>query len=478
MSTRFGKSEIASIIFMVMLLFMMILLIFPSKSLAAASFLLETQNAEKLDLVVGKSVILKSFEPVQRLSIAAPEIADFVLLSAHEIYLTGKTAGATNLTLWQNKKVAAIYDLEVAYDISRLKQKLHDLLPDERDLRVIATHDSITLSGLISSTTNLSQALALAGAFAPENKVVNLLKVAGVHQVMLEVRVAEMSRSLTKRLGFNFSYLSSGGGFGISTLGGLASMVSPDDAVLAAGPVGLAISPAVNALFRFNTGSATWTGLIDALKDDGLLKILAEPTLVALSGHTAYFLAGGEFPVPVPQGLGTVGIDYKQFGVSLSFTPTVLSPDKISIKVVPEVSELDFSTAIQTQGFVVPGTTTRRTSTVVELADGQSFAIAGLLRETVVDSLSKYPLLGDIPILGALFRSRSFQKKETELIIVITPRLVKPLDMAKQTLPTDFYIEPSDTELYFLGLMQGRKQASDVSGELDGVFGYTMPISR
>lgn len=478
MSTRFGKSEIASIIFMVMLLFMMILLIFSSKSLAAASFLLEIQNSEKLDLVVGKSVILKSSEPIKRLSIAAPGIADFVLLSPREIYLTGKAAGATNLTLWQNKKVAAIYDLEVAYDISRLKQKLHDLLPDERDLRVIATHDSITLSGLISSTANLSQALALAGAFAPENKVVNLLKVAGVHQVMLEVRVAEMSRSLTKRLGFNFSYLSSGGGFGISTLGGLASVVSPDDAVLAAGPVGLAISPAVNALFRFKTGSATWTGLIDALKDDGLLKILAEPTLVALSGQTADFLAGGEFPVPVPQGLGTVGIEYKQFGVSLSFTPTVLSPDKISIKVVPEVSELDFSTAIQTQGFVVPGTTTRRISTVVELADGQSFAIAGLLRETVVDSLSKYPLLGNIPILGALFRSRSFQKRETELIIVITPRLVKPLDMAKQTLPTDFYIEPSDTDLYLLGLMQGRKQASDVRGELDGVFGYTMPMSR
>ena len=476
MSTRFGKSEIASIIFMVMLLFMMILLIFSSKSLAAASFFLETRNAEKLDLVVGKSVILKSSEPVQRLSIAAPAIADFVLLSPREIYLTGKTAGATNLTLWQNKKVAAIYDLEVAYDISRLKQKLHDLLPDERDLRVIATHDSITLSGLISSTANLSQALALAGAFAPENKVVNLLKVAGVHQVMLEVRVAEMSRSLTKRLGFNFSYLSSGGDFGISTLGGLVSPAA--DGVLAAGPVGLAISPAVNALFRFNTGSATWTGLIDALKEDGLLKILAEPTLVALSGQTADFLAGGEFPVPVPQGLGTVGIEYKQFGVSLSFTPTVLSPDKISIKVVPEVSELDFSTAVRIEGFVVPGTTTRRTSTVVELADGQSFAIAGLLRETVVDSLSKYPLLGDIPILGALFRSRSFQKKETELIIVITPRLVKPFDMAKQTLPTDFYIEPSDTELYLLGLMQGRKQASDVRGELDGVFGYTVPISR
>jgi pilus assembly protein CpaC len=195
---------------MLMLLFMMILLIFSSKSLAAASFLLETQNPKKLALVVGKSVILKTFEPVKRVSIGAPGIADFVLLSPHEIYLTGKAAGATNLTLWQNKKIAAIYDLEIAYDISRLKQKLHDLLPEERDLRVIATHDSITLSGVISSTANLSQTVALTGAFAPENKVVNLLQVAGVHQVMLEVRIAEMSRSVIKRMGVNFSYLRGG----------------------------------------------------------------------------------------------------------------------------------------------------------------------------------------------------------------------------------------------------------------------------
>jgi pilus assembly protein CpaC len=411
MSIKFGKSEIASIILMLMLLFMMILLIFSSKSLAAASFFLETQNPKKLALVVGKSVILKTFEPVKRVSIGAPGIADFVLLSPHEIYLTGKAAGATNLTLWQNKKIAAIYDLEIAYDISRLKQKLHDLLPEERDLRVIATHDSITLSGVISSTANLSQTVALTGAFAPENKVVNLLQVAGVHQVMLEVRIAEMSRSVIKRMGVNFSYLR-GGDFALSTLGGLTTLGS----AASGGPASLFVSPAVNALFRFKKGSATWTGFIDALKDDGLVKILAEPTLIALSGQTADFLAGGEFPVPVPQGLGTVGIEYKSFGVALSFTPTVLSENKISIEVVPEVSELDFTTAIQVEGFFVPGLSTRRTSTVVELADGQSFAIAGLLKETVRDSLSKYPLLGDIPILGVLFRSRNFQKNETELV--------------------------------------------------------------
>ncbi|MCD4812061.1 type II and III secretion system protein family protein, partial [bacterium] len=232
----------------------------------------------------------------------------------------------------------------------------------------------------------------------------------------------------------------------------------------------LLVSPAVNSLFTFNKGSATWTGFVDALKEDGLVKILAEPTLIALSGQTAYFLAGGEYPVPIPSEDG-IAIHYKPFGVTLSFSPTVLNEDKISIKVAPEVSELDFSIALQVGGYTVPGLSTRRASTVVELADGQSFAIAGLLKETIRDSMSKFPLLGDIPVLGALFRSRAFQKNETELIIIVTPHLVKPLDPAKQTLPTDFYIEPDDTEIYILGLMEGWEKR----GELDGEFGHGMP---
>jgi pilus assembly protein CpaC len=439
-------------------------------------------SSGQIKLVLGKSVILKSARPVKRVSIADPEIADFVILSPQEIYVTGKSAGITNMTLWQNGKISEVFNLEVTFDISRLKQKLNEILPEEKDLRVMATHDSITLAGKISSAANLSQALALAYAFAPgkgkeKGAVQNLVEVGGVHQVMLEVRVAEMSRSLIKRFGINFSWVN-GGEFGLSTLGQLTQLVNPSDAnILSGGPFGLLVSPSVNALFRFNSGNSTWTGFIDALKEDGLVKILAEPTLITLSGQTANFLAGGEFPVPVPQGLGTAAIEYKPFGVGLSFTPTVLSKNKINIKVAPEVSELDFSTARLIGGFLVPGLTTRRAATVIELADGQSFAIAGLLKETVRDKLQKYPFLGDIPILGALFRSREFQKNETELIIIATPRLVKPLNLAKQTLPTDFYVEPNDVDFYLLGRMEGQPKNAPqtVRGNFEGEFGHAVP---
>jgi pilus assembly protein CpaC len=281
-------------------------------------------------------------------------------------------------------------------------------------------------------------------------------------------------------LGINFNWVN-GNDFGVSLLGGLSALTDGTDANLGSSgaPFALQVSPAVNALFRFSSGNSTWTGLIDALKEDGLVKVLAEPTLIALSGQSANFLAGGEFPIPVPQGLGTVAIEYKTFGVGLNFTPTVLSEDVINIKVAPEVSELDFSTAVQFSGFVVPGITTRQASTTVELADGQSFAIAGLLRDSVKEQVSKFPLLGDIPILGALFRSQSFLKNETELIIIITPHLVKPLNMAKQTLPTDFYIEPSDAEFYIEGRMEGRENGQPaVRGKLDGDFGHTMPENK
>ena len=469
-----------------LIVFTGLLAVFPVRSWATDSLSLNAQEPERLQLVVGKSIILKSDMPAKRISIADPAVADFVLISPYEIYVTGKASGVTNLTLWQNKKISAIYDLEVSYDVLRLKQKLHEVLPGERDLRVIATHDSITLAGKVSNTANLSQAMALARTYAPEGKVTNLIEVGGVHQVMLEIRMAEMSRSMVRKFGINFNYVK-GGQFGASTLGGLSQIVSPNDANIltqdpggALSPVNFLVSPAVNALFRFMSGGANWTGFIDALKQDGLVKILAEPTLVSLSGQTATFLAGGEFPIPVPQGLGTVAIEYKSFGVGLSFTPTVLSENKIGIKVESEVSELDFSIAAQFQGYVVPGLTTRKASTVIELADGQSFAIAGLLSESVRDVLDKFPLLGDIPILGALFRSRQFQKRETELIIIATPHLVKPLNMEKQTLPTDYYKEPDDTEFYILGFMEGREDSSPsvTKGKLDGDFGHTMPKSN
>lgn len=358
---------------------------------------------------------------------------------------------------------------------------LHRILPDEKDIKVSTTHDHITLSGTISSSTNLANVLALAGPYAPldeekKPKIINLLEVAGVHQVMLEVRVSEISRSLLRRLGINFNYISSSGNnLGLSLLNRLTTLPAtgfPSS--------GIGVSEAVNAIFRFIGQDTTWTLFIDAMKEEGLLKVLAEPTLITLSGKTANFLAGGEFPIPIPQTTGaggaTITIEYKPFGIGLNFTPTVLSNKKINMLVAPEVSELDFSNALTTSGFVVPALTTRRVSTVIELADGQSFAIAGLLKDDVREIVSKFPLLGDIPILGALFRSSTFRRNETELIVIVTPHLVKPLDMAKQTLPTDSYVEPDDFEFYLLGNLEGRKKINPVKGSgLEGNFGHILP---
>ena len=195
-----------------------------------------------------------------------------------------------------------------------------------------------------------------------------------------------------------------------------------------------------------------------------------------MSGQQAEFLAGGEFPIPVPQENGAVTITYKRFGVGLTFKPTVLSSQKISVQVEPEVSELDFTTAVQFSGFVVPGLTTRRASTTIELGDGQSFAIAGLLKDTVRDAVQKFPLLGDIPVLGMLFRSKSFQKNETELVIVVTPRLVRPVDGSQLTLPTDYYIEPNDAEFYLMGYMEGgnHRKSSEPTGQMEGDLGHAV----
>jgi pilus assembly protein CpaC len=447
-------------------------------SLDAAPVWTEQSSPEKLQLIAGKSIIVRSADPIKRISEPEKEIATALILSPYEIYITGKSAGVTSLIVWKNDKQAHVYDIVVSFDTSRLKENLHELLPNEQDIHVTATGNAITLSGRVSSAGSLSRALALAQEFAPEGKIVNMVDVNGVHQVMLEVRIAEMSRQVSKRLGINFSYARAGE-FGISLLGGLTGIVKPTDAVLGAGAVGLAVSPAINALFRFNSGSATWTGLIDALKEDGLVKVLAEPTLIALSGQEATFLAGGEYPIPVPQGFDQITIEYKQFGVRLMFIPTVLSENRIGIDVAPEVSELDFTTAVQFSGFVVPGISTRKASTRIELADGQSFAIAGLLSESVRESVSKFPVLGDIPVLGALFRSSQFVKNETELIIIVTPHLVKPLDLRNQSLPTDFFIEPSDTEFFLEGMLEGRSRNSrQAKGEFQGKFGHLMPDSE
>ncbi len=446
-----------------------------------AAITVDTRQHKTLELSVGSSVTIRSSRAIQRISVAEPKIADFLMISPREVYLTGKAPGTSTLTIWEANKISEIYDLHVGYDITKLKQQLNQILPEEQELRIISGDDSIILAGRVSSAANLAQILSVAEAYAPKGKIRNQVEVAGVQEVMLEVRVAEMSKRLTRELGFNIIYRNKEE-FGIGLLNQITTLATTGegnfpDAVPRI--LDYFVSPASNLVFRFNRGSSSWTTLIDALRDDGMIKVLAEPTLIALSGQNAQFLAGGEYPVPIPQGLGTVGIEYKKYGVELAFTPTVLSENKINIKVTPSVSELDYSTAIVTQGFVIPGLTTRSASTNVELADGQSFAIAGLLSESMRENAAKYPALGDIPILGQLFRSQSFRKNESELVIIVTPRLVKPLDATKQPLPTDFFVEPDDFEFYVLGMLEGRPcpPSANTRGRLDGEFGHAVPMN-
>jgi len=429
---------------------------------------------EVIELIKGKTDVLEipcTKSDHFRITVVDQNVADFINLTkankVRRIYIKGLEQGATTLTLWKNGELFCIYDVHVYYDVSLLKRKLHDILPDEKDIRVFSTKDSITLSGTASSNENLNQALVLAKAFVEEGKIINLLSTAGAQQVMLEVKVAEMQKRIINRLGINFNWIKDTGEFGISLLGGVSSLYQEEDT----GLMNILFSDNATGLLRLEKGGNQWTGIFDFLKGNQLVKILAEPTLIALSGQTANFLAGGEFPIPEIDDEGNVGVEFKPYGVNLMFTPTVMSEKRIAIKVQPVISELDYSIQTTIGGATVPGILSRSASTMVELGDGQSFAIAGILQESTRENLSKYPGLGDVPVLGALFKSKSYQKNETELVIIVTPHLVKPLNMAEQSLPTDFYIDPDDAEFYLWGVF-GRSHEAYGEAELDGEFGH------
>ncbi len=419
-----------------------------------------SENVETKKMLVGKSQLIDSSVSIKRVSVGNPDVVDVVIISRKQVLLNAKVPGVTNVILWKSDgKCQRTFNVDVSADITQLKQKLKDVLPDE-GIKIHAAGDSIILSGEVSSTANISTAMELAKAFvACEKKLVNLMQVGGVQQVMLEVRVAEMGRKLMRELGINWSYLSDS--FNIAYLNNLTS--------------------GTNSIFNYLNSGKNWTGAIDALKTEGLVKILAKPTLITLSGENAEFLAGGEIPVPVPGDWGEVCIEWKKYGVELQFTPRVLSNNRISMSVLPAVSELDYEHSVEFWGFVIPALTKRQASTTIELDDGQSFAIAGLLNERIYENVEKFPILGEIPVLGALFRSQEFQRHETELVIIVTPHLVKPLDMAKQTLPTDAYVEPDDFEFYLLGLMEGHPKGGKRSSVLfkdeglEGNFGHISP---
>ena len=437
-----------------------------------------TPYTGEIAVPAGKSMILKFNRSVREILVGDPETADIIPLTERNIYVLGKSIGGTNLTVFgPRKRLLGIIDLQVTYDILNLKKRIHDLMPGE-NIEVRTNGDSIILSGYASNSAVSARAAQLAENYAPE-RVVNMISIGASQQVMLAVRFAEIERTAAKSLGISPGALFQG-----------------DDGSVAAVATNF-ISPAATAgsfaqLFgSVPIGDVTVDALLEALEERGVASILAEPTLIAISGETASFLAGGEFPVPVGTSNNNTGdgairitVDFKEFGVRLGFTPTVLG-ENISLVVAPEVSELDPQSGITVQGVTVPGLRTRRATTTVELKNGQSFAIAGLIQKKFLDDLDQIPGFSSTPILGALARSARYQREETELTIIITPYIVEPSNNDMLAAPTDYFVRPHELELFLLGQVEGdqpfdftpRKQyfqnttGGDASG-VNGAVGY------
>ena len=438
-----------------------------------------TDVLRQLGIERGKSTFVKAGFTVKRVSVGSPEILDVVVLNSTELQLVAKAVGTTNLLIWDpSGKLQAAVDVYVSSAQSQLQSELRRILEVE-DVTVESTGHATVLKGSVPSAVKLEQALEVSkaylgetqGAKGPQGKIVNLLQVGGNQEVMLKVVIAEISRRIGREFGVNFNALIDAGSGTINVASFLQGLSQPPDTTGT-----IPIADAVNfATVLTGYGALEQLAvLMDALDERGLGKVLAEPTLLARSGETASFLVGGEVPIPVAQGgaFGSVTVEFKPFGVGLGFTPTVLGPDRIHLQVAPEVSDIAPENGIEVGGTVVPGFTTRRAATAVDLKDGQSFAIAGLLSESVRSLSGRYPLLGDIPILGALFRSSLFQKNQTELVIIVTPHLVKPLGPGPHALPTDSYIEPSQTDFYLFGRIEGYAGETQQPGGMIGDVGH------
>jgi pilus assembly protein CpaC len=441
----------------------------------------ESKHAGEFVVPLNKSQILRLDVPFADLLVGNAEIADVLALTDRSIYVLGKTMGSTSLTIYgRNRTLIAVADLVVTHDIDGLKARLFELMPDE-NIEVRPLNTSIVLSGTVSSATRLERARMVAEQYTgSEGAVTNLMSVKGSQQVMLAVRFSEVSRDASKELGINGSFLaddfliawgdSLSQGFNLDVNNGSFSAANPAVALSGFG-AGAGV---------IDLGSSALGLAFDALEDKGLSKTLAEPNLIALSGETASFLAGGEFPIPVAQQTanqetgqgGTITIEFKEFGVSLAFSPTVLDDGLINLIVSPEVSALDFSLAAEG----VPALTTRRATTTVELRDGQSFAIAGLLQEDFTDNIEQFPGLGDLPVLGALFRSTEYQRKETELVILVTPHLVQPAPAGSLAAPSDNFVPPSDLDLFLHGRLEDPESGIGPlgvgGGGIDGSYGH------
>ncbi|PLL12580.1 general secretion pathway protein [Tabrizicola sp. TH137] len=440
----------------------------PAMSGAEVLRVVQGTASQALEVPMNRAVVLESDVPFAELSIANPGIADISTLSDRSIYVLGKTPGRTTLTLLSAEgELITNVEVQVVTDIAEFKERLNQILPGEK-IEVRTANDGIVLSGTVSSTARLARALDLAERYAPD-RVSNLMTVGGTQQVMLKVRFAEMQRSVAKNLS---SSIAIGGtndavetGTWLNGDNGLNNPIEVRENVVGAGLLG------------FTTGSLQIGILLEALETKGVVRTLAEPNLTALSGQEASFLAGGEYPVPVSDD-GTITVEYKPFGVEMKFTPTVVDGDLINLQIAAAVSSVDGTVTQESNGIQLAAFKRRETQTTVEMRDGESFAIAGLLQDDFRDLNGQIPWLGDIPVLGTLFRSVEYQQSQSELVIIVTPHLVTPTRGEALALPTDRVRLPTERELFLFGEV-GKAATSGAAGEVarqdfTGSYGYVM----
>jgi pilus assembly protein CpaC len=448
-------------------------------------------NISSIEVPIYKSRVLATRAPVKKVSVGNPEVADILISSPTQLYLLGRSLGSTNVMLWDNSnRLIDSIDLEVVHDLSGLKAKLHQLLSNER-IEVFSAQGALVLRGQVSSAVAMDTAVKLARTYTAQTAsvvqgegeaaaatpsksldVINLLTVGGSQQVMLEVKVAEVQRSLLKSMNINFTAL--GSGVGNWVLGGFNNGILPNSGK--------------SLLAQFASDSFRFNMVLDAAKNDGSAKVLAEPTLTTLSGQQAEFISGGEFPVPVNNGDNGIDIEYKEFGVGLKFVPVALDSGRINLNLNVSVSEISNANSLllesglddlegRTVSQLIPSLTKRSAQSTLELADGQTIAIAGLISENTRDLVNRFPGLGDIPVLGYLFRSQEYRNGQTELVILVTPHLAKPVDAKTVRLPTENFVAPSDLDFYLLGRTkgQGPGRAVPVSlGVSGGNFGHDL----
>ena len=431
---------------------------------AATEFSPGTDTIQQMKVPVGQSETVKSGADIANLVVGDPEIADASPLGTRSFYILGRKTGRTNLSLYDaDDKLLGVINVEVTFDTRGLKDALRTVLPRE-NIKVRSVNGRVLLQGAVRSSTAAARAIQVAKDFAGDN-VTNAMTVGASQQVTLEVRFIEAKRNASRDLGVNYSV--SAGGISFQPFGNaLASNA-------ATAPFGRLIADML-------TGGASADIIVQALEKKGAARRLAEPNLTALSGETASFLAGGEFPVPVAQEDNKISIEFKKFGVSLAFTPTVLDNGLINLAIEPEVSELDFSRTVTTSAIQIPSLIVRRTRTTVELRDGQSISIAGLLQTFNARNADQIPWLGDVPVLGSLFRSSGFQKSETDLLVIITPRLAKPVDPSKRIpTPLDLTASSNDEELFLHGKVEvSRNYESFIEngGHVKGPYGHMIDM--